>query len=116
MEPITKGSAFNFSFFLHLAVTILAWLGPFLVSWQLMVTAFVLVQLQFMFFGRCLLNEQHDLKEEDDYTFYAYLLETVGFKTNRKLVKKIVRGGLYWVLAMVTIIWQVVLKNEALLF
>lgn len=116
MEIPTKGSALNFSFFLHLAVTILAWLGPFLVSWQLMVTAFVLVQLQFMFFGKCLLNEQHDLKEEDDYTFYAYLLETMGFKTNRKLVKKVVRGGLYWVLAALTIVWQMVLGNEPLLF
>ena len=116
MKSTTSGSSLNFSFFLHLVVTILAWLGPFLISWQLMVTAFVLVQLQFMFFGRCLLNEQHDLKEEDDYTFYAYLFETLGFKTNRKLVKKIVRGGLYWVLAVVTILWQVVLGKEALLF
>ena len=51
-----------------------------------------------------------------DYTFYAYLFETMGFKTNRKLVKKIVRGGLYWVLAVVTIVWQIVMENEAILF
>jgi len=111
-----SGSTINFSFFFHLTVTILAWFGPFLFSWQLIVTAYILVQLQFQVFGKCLVNEQHDLVEEDDFTFYAYLFERMGFQPNRKIVKTIVRGGLYVVLAIFTVIWQVVLKKEALLF
>ena len=109
MKTTSSGSTVNFTFFLHLLVTVLAWVGPFFIPWQLMVTAFVVVQLQFMFFGKCLMNEHHDLKEEDDYTFYAHLFERMGFEPNRKLVKKIVRGGLYWFLAAFTILWQVVL-------
>ena len=116
MKTNTSGSAMNFSFFFHLLVTILAWLGPFLFSWQLMLIAYILVQLQFQIFGKCLVNEQHDLSEEDDFTFYAFLFEKMGFQPNRKLVKSIVRGGLYIVLAIFTVIWQVVLENKAVLF
>ena len=116
MNSDIKNSNLNISFWLHLLVTILAWAGPFLFSWQLMIAAYLLVQLQFWIFGRCLLNEQHDLSEEDDYTFYAFLLEYLGFNFNRKAVKMIVRNGLYLVLAALTFIWQVILKHEAILF
>lgn len=106
----------NATFWLHLLVTILAWVGPFLFSWQLMVLAYGLVQLQFWFFGKCLMNEQHDLKEEDNYTFYAYLLEYLGFNFDRKIVKNIVRNGLYIFFGIFAYCWQAVLGNEAILF
>lgn len=103
-------------FWAHLFVTLLAWMGPFLFSWYLMVVAYTLVQLQFVFLNRCVMNKGHALEEVDDYTFYAFLLEMVGFQPNRKVVKFITRKMIYVGLALVAVLWQVVLGFEPLLF
>ena len=81
-----------------------------------MVSAYSLVILQFIIFKRCLLNAKHDLDVSDDTTFYSHLLESVGLKPDRTKIKKVVRNYLYLLLALITLIWQVVLKQEALLF
>ena len=106
----------NASFIFHLIVTLLAWIGPFLFNWKWMVAAYILVQIQFQVFGKCLVNEQHDLLEEDDHTFYAYLFESMGMTVNRKKIKTIVRGGLYLGLAAFTILWQVGFGFKSLIF
>lgn len=106
----------NWVFWLHLLITLLAWLGPFLISWYIMVSAYSLVILQFIIFKRCLLNAKHDLDTRDNTTFYSHLLESIGFKPNRAAIKKVVRNYLYVILALFTLIWQVLLGQEALLF
>lgn len=109
-------SSHNLTFWFHLLITILAWVGPFLFSWYLMVTAYLLVVLQFMVFGRCLLNARHDLADENDATFYSYLLEKFGYHPNRQTLKYWVHRYVYLFLAALTLLWQVVLGYEPLLF
>lgn len=99
-------------FSLHLFVTLLAWVAPFLFSWKLIVPVYTLVMLQFSVFGRCLMNEQHGLQEEGDRIFYTDLLEKMHFSPNRALVKFLVRRLLYPVMAGVALIWQVLLRHE----
>lgn len=106
----------NFSFWFHLFITILAWLGPFLFSWYLMVLAYGIVILQFMVFNKCLLNAKHDLSDANDATFYSYLLEEIGVAVNRKKLKLFVRRYLYVVLAAVTLLWQLVFGFKPILF
>lgn len=103
-------------FWLHLTVTILAWIGPFLFSWRLMVLAYLMVLAQFYFFNRCLMNARHDLAEENDNTFYAFLLERAGFRPNRKILKFFIRKILYLLLALFTLVWQVGLGFRPLFF
>lgn len=81
-----------------------------------MLPAFLIVVLQFLIFKKCLMNETHGLDEGDDHTFYAELLEKMGFKFNRKKLKTFVRGYLYILLGIATYVWQVVLGNAPLLF
>jgi len=109
-------SSHNFSFWFHLFITILAWVGPFLFSWYLMVTAYLIVILQFMVFNKCLLNAKHDLKTDDDATFYSYLFEQMGIEVNRTRLKKFVRLYLYPLLGMFTMVWQLYFGFEAPLF
>ena len=100
----------------HLAIVFISWTGPFLVSWKLMVPAYIIAVLQFTVFNRCLLNAAHDLEEVDDHTFYSQLFESFGFYPNRRKLKRFVRRYLYLLLALVALIWQLGFGNEAILW
>jgi hypothetical protein len=106
----------NFSFWIHLFITILAWVGPFLFSWQLMIAAYTIVTLQFIFLKKCVLNATHDLDDDDNATFYSYLLEYFGFKVDRAKIKFVVRNYLYILFGIFSYCWQEILGIKALLF
>lgn len=106
----------NFVFWFHVVITALAWIGPFLFSWYLMVPAYLIVLLQFLIFGRCLLNGQHKLDDGNDTTFYSYLFEKMGISVNKTTLKLWVRRYFYVILSAFTLIWQVVLGFNPLLF
>lgn len=110
-------SNYGFIFWFHLFITMLSWFAPFLFSWYLPIAVYAIVLLQFFVFGRCVLNRAHDLTDEEtDSTFYAFLMETVGFKVNYKKVKRFVRFYLYFILTAITLTWQLLLHNAPLLF
>lgn len=118
MQEETIHSKHNFAFWFHLVITILAWVGPFFFSWYLMLIAYAVVIIQFMVFDRCLLNAKHGLDTESDQntTFYSYLLESLGYHPNRKKMKHVVRRYLYVALAALTLVWQLILDFQPLLF
>lgn len=106
----------NLSFWFHVLITVLAWIGPFLFSWYLMVSAYMIVLLQFLIFNRCLLNSSHDLDDADDTTFYSYLFELLGYQPNKRVLKIWVRRYFYVILSVITLVWQLVLGFDPLLF
>ncbi|GAB4490587.1 MAG: hypothetical protein OHK0019_09670 [Saprospiraceae bacterium] len=106
----------EFFFWLHLLITALAWVAPFFFSWQWSVPVYAAVMLQFAVFGKCLMNEQHALQEDDYSTFYSHLFERMGFKPNRRRLKFYVRNVYYPVLATVSVVWQEVLDMPPLIF
>jgi hypothetical protein len=114
---MTKQSLLSsLAFWFYLFVTLLAWVAPFLVSWKWSIPVYAAVMLQFAFFGKCLMNEKHDMTEDQDATFYSYLLEKLGIRPNRKRLKFYVRKVFYPVLATVALIWQELLGNAPVFF
>ena len=109
-------SKHNAVFWFHVLITVLAWVGPFLFSWYLMVPAYLIVLLQFAIFGRCLLNSQHELDGGEDTTFYSYLLERIGIQTNKSVLKLWVRRYVYVILSLITLVWQLVMGFNPLIF
>lgn len=109
-------SEHNFVFWFHVLITLLAWVGPFLFSWYLMVPAYLIVLLQFVIFGRCLLNGQHKLDDGNDTTFYSYLFDKLGITVNKATLKIWVRRYFYVILSAITLLWQLVLGFKPLLF
>lgn len=107
-------STHNFVFWFHVIITLLAWIGPFLIPWWLMVPAYLIVLLQFLIFNRCLLNAKHDLGDDNDTTFYSYLFEKLGWQVNRSTLKLWVRRYFYIILASFTLLWQVALGFKPL--
>lgn len=109
MNSETVPTDINGMFWAHLFVTSLAWIGPFLFWWPLMLFAFCLIQLQYKLFNRCLMNKGHALEEVDNNTFYHFLLTKSGFKLDKQRVKFVVRERLNIFLGLFTIFWQVIL-------
>lgn len=109
-------SKLNAVFWFHLLITIIAWIGPFAFSWYWIIPVYVIVMVQFIFFKRCFVNAGHAADEGNDYTFYAELLERVGFRPNRKRLKLFVRKLLYLFLSAAALIWQLGLKQEPWFF
>lgn len=109
-------SELNFAFWFHLFITILAWIGPFLFSWYLMLSAYTIVVLQFLFFGRCLLNKSHGLKDTNNATFYSVLFDMLGVRHRPEKVKFWVRRFVYPLLALFTLVLQLVFGWTPLLF
>ncbi len=103
-------------FLLHLFVTLLAWVAPFLFSWYILVPVYLAVLLQFAVFGRCLMNAEHDMDETNDATFYSHLFEKMGLRPDRARLKFYVRRVIYPVLSAVALVWQLALGIEPVLF
>jgi len=109
-------SNMNSMYWLHVILTLITWIGPFCFSWYLMLPAYILLLLQFKVLGKCILNERHALDDSEEDTFYAFLIQQLGFTPNKKEVKAFVRGPLIFMFITATIIWQLFLKMPALLF
>ena len=103
-------------FGLHLLIALAAWFIPFLVTWKITVPVLGIVILQHAVFGRCLGMDMHGVSEEDGSTFYSHVMERLGYKPNKKLVRFVVRKLLYGFLALVAVVWQVVLGHPPILF
>lgn len=115
----TQGSTLNTAFWLHLLLLIAGWTGPFLFSWYLMLIGYGLIFAQFLVFGKCLVNDMHDLDGENYYTFYTFLFETIGIRLNPVQQKRLfyfVRWPLYPLLSGFTLFWQLYLGFKPLLF
>ncbi len=106
----------KFYFFIHLLAVIVAWAGPFLFSWKIMIPLYFLVTAQFVIFKSCLMNKRHGLDESNDHTFYAELFELIGFQPNRRKLKTFIRQYLNIILVITTLLWQVVLGIRPLIF
>jgi hypothetical protein len=112
----TPISTQNTAFWLHLLITAFAWVAPFLVSWYVILPIYAIVLIQFLVFGKCLVNKAHGLGESDDMTFYAEIFEWMGFSVNRRRLKFYVRRVFYQSLAVFTLFWQLVLGIKPLWF
>lgn len=81
-----------------------------------MCAAFTIVILQHGVLKKCVLNEMHGVDEKEDHTIYSAILEECGFTIPRKPLKKFVRTYLYAILAVFTVVLQMVFHFEPLLF
>ncbi len=115
-EKEALNSKMNLAFWFHLLITVLAWIGPFLFSWYLMIAAYGIVMLQFWFFGRCLLNKSHGLEDANDATFYSVLFDLVGIRYDASRLKYWVRNWIYPLLGVITLIIQVGFDWKPILF
>ncbi|MEZ4925432.1 MAG: hypothetical protein R3A50_04085 [Saprospiraceae bacterium] len=112
----TQSLKTRFLFTLHLLAVFATWLIPFLVNWKIALLVYAAVMIQFAIFGKCLMNEHHGTAEVDDRIFYHEFLEPLGFRFSGGGLKFFVRRLLYPALALFTLVWQLFLGHEPLIF
>ncbi|MFT5166890.1 MAG: hypothetical protein ACI8P3_002122 [Saprospiraceae bacterium] len=105
-EEATSHADINSVFIVHFILVIIAWVGPFVFPWYLMVLGYGIVVGQFLYYKRCLMNQAHGLDDSQEHTFYSHLFERLGFKPNRNKLKNFIRSYLYIILAIFTLILQ----------
>jgi len=74
-EEATSHATVNTVFIVHLILVIIAWVGPFVFPWYLMVPGYLIIVAQFIRYKRCLMNEAHGLDDSGEHTFYSHLFE-----------------------------------------
>lgn len=109
MSKTHTKSKHNVWFWLHLGITILAWVAPFMFVWFLTIPVYLLVWVQFKLFDRCFMNAGHGLEDSKE-TFYTYLLHQMNIKHNVDKLTLLVRNELYLILASISIVWSKVLS------
>lgn len=113
---MAKSETFNLGFWIHALITLLAWIGPFLFNWKVMLVCYLIVFLQHVVLKKCVLNDTHGTAEEDYNTFYFLVFETLGFKPNKKKLHFLARKVFVPSLAAFTYLWQVGLGMESIVF
>jgi len=109
MPKTQINSKHNIWFWLHVGITALAWMAPFIFVWFLTLPVYLLVWLQFKFYDRCFMNASHKL-EDKEVTFYSYLLHQLSIKHNEEKLTLLVRNELYLILAAISVVWSKVLS------
>ena len=105
----------NFIVWFHLIQIIFVWFTPVLLSWYIIVLFILLNYLQIALLGDCVLTRiQFGRKNRKAY--YTFVLEKLGFKPDNKKVTFFVINVKPYILLVLSLIWQIVLKNKPLIF
>ncbi|MFC1687514.1 hypothetical protein ACFL0L_02955 [Patescibacteria group bacterium] len=100
----------------HAIVVVLIWISPFLFRWQLIVLGIILYYLQIIFLGDCVLTRrQFDIKKRS-VTFYYFVLIKIGFKPDMYRVRFIADYIMPPIILGISLVWQLVLVKQALIF
>lgn len=101
---------------LHAIIIILIWASPFLFRWQLVMIGVVLYYLQIKLLGDCILTRrQFDVKKRD-VTFYYFTLVKLGFKPALHRVRFVTDYVIPLLLIGSSIVWQLLLSKQPLIY
>jgi hypothetical protein len=106
---------FGFTFWLHLLLIIIAYASPFLFNWRLVLVGALALFSQFIIFNKCILTTAQ-FGDQKYITFYAPYLEKMGFKFKRKNIYFFMRYVMPFIVLIISLIWQILLDNEPILF
>ncbi len=101
-------------FWLHLILDALFVISPFLFSWKLILLGIILLELQFVFFGGCLINKLHFSKDKEAVFLYPYL-KMLGVDISYQNAKILMRYIVPVIILGTAIFWQVVMKNAPII-
>ncbi len=97
---------FGLIFWLHLLLLAAIWSSPFWVPWRWMLAGIALYYLQLLIVGGCILTKLQFGASKPETTFYAHLLESIGFRCDRRRVSFTVDYVLPWLLIGIALLWQ----------
>jgi hypothetical protein len=115
MKKHQKTKLFGFTFYLHLALIILAYASPFLFNWKWIFIGIFTLFVEYWIFEGCILTNKQFGKDQS-MTFYTIYLEMLGFKFDRMKFKFFIRYIMPFIVLTIAIIWQILLRKIPILF
>lgn len=101
---------FRAYFLLHLVIILLIWISPFYLNWKIILFLIFLYYIQLLIFGNCVINIIQFSTRFREPSFYAFVLERLGFKINRKRIILLADFVFPWIILGISLIWQLILK------
>jgi len=112
-----KEKDYGLTFWIHLIITIPAYLSWILFSWVYVVIGVIVIKISYIIFGGCIFTIKEFGKEDDITTFIGYYLEKWRIiRKNTKKTKWIIRNINPLIIALLAIIYQVILRLKPLIF
>jgi len=102
-------------FWSHLILILIAYSSPFLFSWKLILLGVVVLLTQFVVLKKCILTTLQ-FGDKKYITFYTLYLEKLGLKFNRKKLYILMRYIMPFIVLLVALIWQILLKHKPIFF
>ncbi len=99
-----------------MVVEIISWVSFLLFSWWIITIGFILMHVQFLVFGTCILNKIQFKKHEGDSVFLYPYIRKLGLNIPFKKMRLLMRYVLPITLIIIAVLWQLVLNKQPLLF
>jgi hypothetical protein len=103
-------------FWAHLTLLAIILISPLFFSWWLIAIAAIVLWIQNIVIGGCILTFQQFGKSDPDMTFWYHVLTRLKLKVNKRKVKITVRYILPFVIITLALLWQKGLSHDPLLF
>ena len=97
---------------LHIIVILLAYSAPFWLDWRLVALGVIVNYIQILIIGGCVLS--HVQFEDKGQTFHEWYLKKSGVKVNRKILNRVLRYIVPFVLLGLAVLIQVVFDIKVL--
>ena len=97
---------------LHIIIILLAYSAPFWLDWRLVALGVVVNYIQILIIGGCVLS--HAQFEDKGQTFHEWYLKKFGLKVNRKILNRVLRYIVPFVLLGLAVLIQVVFDIKVL--
>lgn len=109
-----KTSDFGALFWLHLSTILVGYVSPFLFDWRIILVGIIIVYLQWLIFGNCVLTLLQFEADRNDPSFHHYYLSRLGFRTNKRILWWYTGFVFPWLVFGGALVWQVTLSHKTL--
>lgn len=102
---------------IHIVLIIAAYASPFWLDWKIILAGAILLSLQFLILGGCLLNTPQYGEEfyENGNGLYERLFTSLGIKYDQRRLKFILDWVMPSTILVIALIWQLVLGFSPLI-
>ncbi|NTV22526.1 MAG: hypothetical protein HGB03_03100 [Candidatus Yonathbacteria bacterium] len=97
---------FGILFWTHLLLIIAVWSSPFWLPWELILIGIILYYLQLLLVGDCILTKWQFKSQRREMTFYAHVLEKLGFQFDRHKVRFTADYIMPGIILGIALLWQ----------
>ena len=112
-----KNKDYGLVFWAHAIVNLILYSSWFLLSWYWILLGELVLQIQSYLFGGCVLTVAEFKKEKNDTSCIGYYFEKWGIiNKNTPKVKFFIRNISPWIVFAISLVWQVLLGFNPLLF